>query len=82
MNDGSKTTERIYVWIAEDLDGVEGVISYPFNGSPMPLLASDLNLVQQFTPLARQAANARGATAHLVIFERGETIDAVQGGDQ
>lgn len=79
MNDGEKTTQRIYVWIAEDHEGIEGVIAYPFNGSPMPLLATDLNLVQQFGALARRAAEARGATARLVIFERGETINEVQG---
>lgn len=79
MNDGSKTTQRIYAWIAEDLDGTEGIIAYPFAGTPMPLVATELKLANRFAPLARQAAAERKSVARLVIFNRGATIDAVQG---
>jgi hypothetical protein len=80
MNDGEKTTRRLYAWIAEDLDGIEGIIAYPmFNAlTPMPLVATDRSLAEQFAPLARQAAAERKSVARLVIFERGETIDSVE----
>lgn len=78
MNDGSKTTERIYAWLAEDLSGVEGLIAHNFGGKIMPLLATELDLARAFHNLAQGTANVRGKTARLVAFERGVVLDTLE----
>lgn len=74
MNDGSNETTTLYVWLAKDAAGVEGIVAYPMGpgATPMPLLATDFTLACEFETLAAQAAQARGHTARLVAFNRGD----------
>lgn len=79
MNDGSQSTERIYAWIGRDHNGIEGVLAYPFtDGTPMPLVATEQSLARRLKGAAHEAAQASELTVHLVVFERGETLDSVQ----
>lgn len=79
MNDGSQQTETLYVWLAKDLDGVEGIIAIPMGSgySPLPLIATDRALAECFAAMAAQAARARDQTARLVTFTRGDVLREV-----
>jgi hypothetical protein len=79
MNDGKVTTERLYAWVGKDLNGIEGIVAFPFtDGTPMPLVASEEALARQLKGPAQQAARARKLVVSLVVFERGATLDSTQ----
>jgi hypothetical protein len=77
MNDGKKDTERIYVWLARDPDGTEGVIAWPTEMGFMPLMFTDEDVAASYREPARAAALARRSKTQLVVFTRGEVLDEV-----
>lgn len=74
MNDGQVETNRLYAWIAKDLQGIEGIIAAPTDYGFLPLIVSDRQTALSFAPAAKEAARARGSQALLVEFLRGETL--------
>lgn len=74
MNDGGPETNRLYVWLAKDLTGVEGIIAVPTDMGVLPLVTTDYKAALRYTPAAKAAARERRARAVLVEFLRGEEI--------
>lgn len=78
QNDGEPVTEHLYAWLAEDGDGIEGVVTaeLPSLGT-VPLVMTDRARAERFTGIARLGSIARGNPARLVEFHRGRTLRTV-----
>lgn len=75
MNDGAKQTTRLYAWIAEDLDGVEGIITIPSkSGGLLPLVCTDERLARSMADGAYAAAHVRSTIPKLIAFDRAEML--------
>lgn len=80
MNDGGPETNRLYAWLSNDRNGVEGVIAVPqINGGVYPLVCTSLELAlsPKMVDAAMMASMARNSPARLVEFLRGEVLDTI-----
>lgn len=75
QNDRSPDTTSLYAWLSRDQDGIEGIIVAPVGSAGMlPLVVADQVRARKLQPVAAFSAHQRGFSAHLVRFQRAETI--------
>jgi hypothetical protein len=68
--------ERLYVWIAEEADGGEGVCSIQLGDIHFPMVGADRERIESLRPYAQQAADVTGLRVRLVEFSD-RTVRAV-----
>jgi hypothetical protein len=77
MNDGELSTQRIYAWLANEHNGAEGLLTVPTTDGMLPLVSTDRGVALSWSPLAETAGSLRQTQAHLVVFQRSETLRIV-----
>jgi hypothetical protein len=60
--------EKIYAIVSIDKDGGEGIIAARLQDSWVPMVASDLKMIEAFTPIALEMVKVADATAQIVEF--------------
>lgn len=70
LNDGLPNTDRLYAWIARDLDGVEGIVTVPTELGMLPLVCTNRQQAEGYANVAAVAGRERDSTVRLVAFER------------
>lgn len=71
---------RIYAWVGNDLEGSEGIIMvpHPVFGAPLPMVATDVEIMRIGKRLLPEAAIARGSTLYLVSYMQNLVVDTLK----
>jgi hypothetical protein len=65
-----KRIEQMYAFVSEDpTDDTEGVCGHSLGPWMVPMVAADMERVEQLRPIAANLAQATGQTIRLVRFE-------------
>ena len=68
MTKPPKPMEQIFAFVADDFDGVEGIVGMPFDGKFLPLVGADTELMEKLRPVAHEIAEHTGKEVRLVRF--------------
>lgn len=74
-------SRELFAWVANDPDGVEGIVMVPDSqGNPMPLVTATRRVadIGRSFIVEHGAAQHRGATVRLVRYEAVEILDSVE----
>jgi len=69
-----RSIDRVFVGIARDAAGDEGIVGIHTAEGWMPLVCSTRSALQKMEEMARTMADASGEQIHFVRFERGDTF--------
>jgi hypothetical protein len=72
-------SRELFAWVAQDLEGFEGIVMIPdANGNPLPLVAVNLRVARFGRRDAVKVGNARNETVRLVRYVEAEVIDTIE----
>jgi hypothetical protein len=74
----SLRVDQMFVFLAVDHTGDEGVIAYPMGNTIMPLLGADMARVDSVRTLAQKIADARGCDITLAVFSVRENREVIR----
>ncbi len=70
-----KTIDALYVWVATEPNGDEGVVAASIGEMMMPLVGADIDRVKSLRRFAEMARRESGYPIHLVRFFGREDLE-------
>lgn len=74
QNDGAEDTLSLYVWLARNAQGIEGIVQVDIDDHHIPLVFTDRKSALAIETHAAVAGYLRSADVRLVQFDRAMTI--------